>query len=118
MKRTLFPVIDTNRCTGCGWCVPACHLHLLSLAVQGWQKFSTLHDAQDCTGCRKCEVKCPFEAITMACVAPLAEEDGANADLRQTLGQITVGDAGADPVQNVAIPSAGEREFLEGAQHE
>lgn len=59
------PIIDTNRCTGCGWCVPTCNLHLLSLERQGWQKFSVLSDAQACTGCRKCETKCPFGAITM-----------------------------------------------------
>jgi len=60
------PVIDSTRCTGCGWCVPTCHLHLLSLQAQGWRKFSTLQDAERCVGCRKCEIRCPFGAITMA----------------------------------------------------
>jgi len=64
-RPVLTPDIDTARCTGCGWCVPTCHLHLLSLEVQGWKKFSTLHDADTCTGCRKCAAKCPFGAITM-----------------------------------------------------
>ncbi len=59
------PVIDTNRCTGCGWCVPTCHLHLLSLERQGWEKFSVLNDIDACTGCKKCAVRCPFDAITM-----------------------------------------------------
>lgn len=63
------PVIDSARCTGCGWCVPTCHLHLLSLQPQGWRKFSTLHDADRCVGCRQCELRCPFGAITM--VPPL-----------------------------------------------
>ena len=59
------PEIDISRCTGCGWCVPTCHLHLLSLENQGWKKFSVLSDLDACTGCRKCAVRCPFDAITM-----------------------------------------------------
>jgi NAD-dependent dihydropyrimidine dehydrogenase PreA subunit len=63
--RSALPVIDTTRCTGCGRCVAACNLHLLSLEPQGWKKFSTLHDADRCTGCGECEVQCPFNAIAM-----------------------------------------------------
>lgn len=59
------PDIDTARCTGCGWCVSACVLHLLSLERQGWDKFSTLHDPERCTGCAECEATCPFDAIAM-----------------------------------------------------
>lgn len=58
-------VIDTQRCTGCGWCVPSCPWQLLSLQPQGWRKFSTLSDPEDCTGCTLCEPRCPFGAITM-----------------------------------------------------
>ena len=69
------PVIDIQRCTGCGWCVPTCHLHLLSLEPQGFKKFSTLNDVDACTGCRKCAVRCPFDAISMTepRAAPLRE---------------------------------------------
>lgn len=59
------PHIDTQRCTGCGWCVPSCPLHLLSLEPQGWKKFSTLAQADVCTGCAQCALRCPFDAITM-----------------------------------------------------
>jgi ferredoxin len=63
--RKPFPTIDTARCTGCGRCVAACDLHLLSLERQGWEKFSALHESDRCTGCEACAVKCPFGAITM-----------------------------------------------------
>lgn len=63
-RRTL-PQIDTARCTGCGWCVAACPLDLLSLERQGWKKFSALHDSERCTGCQYCALKCPFNVITM-----------------------------------------------------
>ncbi|WP_394792518.1 ATP-binding protein [Rhodoferax sp.] len=59
------PEINTARCTGCGWCVPTCNLHLLSLENLGWKKFSVLSDIDACTGCKKCAVRCPFDAITM-----------------------------------------------------
>ncbi|MDD2547004.1 MAG: 4Fe-4S binding protein [Burkholderiaceae bacterium] len=58
-------VIDTQRCTGCGWCVPSCPWQLLSLQPQGWRKFSTLGDADACTGCTLCVPRCPFGAIAM-----------------------------------------------------
>ncbi|MGJ7506256.1 ATP-binding protein [Variovorax sp. GT1P44] len=59
------PDVDAARCTGCGWCVAACDLHLLSLEVVNWKKYSTFGDADRCTGCSDCAVKCPFHAISM-----------------------------------------------------
>lgn len=72
-RRTL-PDIDSQRCTGCGWCVAACPFHLLSLERDGWRKTSVLHNANACTGCRLCEVKCPFGVITMRPLASLRPE--------------------------------------------
>lgn len=68
MPRAL-PVIDPQRCTGCGRCISACPPHVLWLEVQGshnWgPKCSTLHDETHCTGCAKCALVCPFDAIEM-----------------------------------------------------
>jgi ferredoxin len=59
------PVIDPQRCTGCGRCVAVCAPRLLSLEVVRWEKLSVLHDPQRCTGCNQCAVNCPFHAITL-----------------------------------------------------
>ncbi len=70
--RKALPVIDTSRCTGCGWCVAVCPPHVLALQVQvqgpqPWgPKRSVLHDVPGCTGCALCAVRCPFDAIRMA----------------------------------------------------
>ncbi len=64
-RPTTLPEIDTDRCTGCGWCVAACPPHVLSLQVQAWRKSATLHDAAGCTGCALCAVRCPFGVIRM-----------------------------------------------------
>jgi ferredoxin len=59
------PDINTHRCTGCGRCVAACELHLLSLEAARWEKFAVLHEPDRCTSCSVCVVTCPFRAITM-----------------------------------------------------
>jgi len=59
------PEVDPDRCTGCGRCVAACDVHLLSLETLHWRKFAVLHAPQRCTGCSDCAVTCPFHAITM-----------------------------------------------------
>ncbi|MBK6650755.1 MAG: ferredoxin family protein [Betaproteobacteria bacterium] len=64
--------IDTHRCTGCGWCVAACPLDLLSLSTVDRRKTSTLHNTKICTGCRQCEAKCLFGAIEVRFKRPVA----------------------------------------------
>jgi len=64
------PDIDTRRCTGCGHCVAACGLQLLSHEPMRWEKFAVLHEPQRCTGCSQCAVTCPFHAISMRALGP------------------------------------------------
>lgn len=59
------PTVNSSRCTGCGWCVAACPLHLLSLECLGWKKSAVVDDSAACTGCKKCEFKCLFKVITV-----------------------------------------------------
>jgi Pyruvate/2-oxoacid:ferredoxin oxidoreductase delta subunit len=64
-RRPRLPVVDTQRCTGCGRCVGACAPQLLSLEVQHWKKHAVLQGAERCTGCSLCALRCPFDAIRM-----------------------------------------------------
>ena len=60
------PVVDPDRCTGCGRCVAVCDPRVLSLETQpDWRKSAVLHARDDCTGCSLCALHCPFDAITM-----------------------------------------------------
>jgi len=63
---TPLPVIDPDRCTGCGRCVAVCPPHVLSLQARAdWRKSAVLHAPAQCTGCSLCAWRCPFDAIAM-----------------------------------------------------
>jgi ferredoxin len=73
-SRNRLPEVDAVRCTGCGRCVGACDLHLLSLEPVRWVKHAVLHDADRCTGCNACAAIGPFRAITMRRPADIDRE--------------------------------------------
>jgi len=89
------PLIDREKCTGCGKCVAACPKGLILLAPRKQQVY-VLCNTKDkiidtrkncpvgCIGCRICVKKCPSQAFTME-------------------GRIPVIDAGKCTVQEVCI---------------
>jgi thioredoxin reductase (NADPH) len=62
---SLHPIIDPNRCLGCGACVTACpeqpHHQVLGL-INGKAQ---LVSATDCIGHGACKIACPTDAITL-----------------------------------------------------
>ncbi len=53
------PIIDEQRCKGCGLCVSVCHLHCL--LVVG--KVVVVVETVQCDWCADCELVCPNDAI-------------------------------------------------------
>jgi uncharacterized Fe-S center protein len=55
---TLSPVVYTQKCTGCGECVPVCQVEAISLVNN-----KSSIDGAKCIGCASCIAACRFEAI-------------------------------------------------------
>jgi ferredoxin len=60
------PVIDPNKCDGCGLCVGVCHLNALAIV----NNIITIIETVECDWCTDCElvcltgaISCPFEII-------------------------------------------------------
>ena len=73
------PLINAERCSGCGRCIAACQPGLFAFEQQGWRKVSVLQDADRCNGCAKCAVVCPIQIITMERRAPAPAVSGPEA---------------------------------------
>lgn len=56
-----YPVINTEKCIGCGTCKRTCHHD----AITGQKKEAHLIDAQKCFRCYHCMEKCPKGAINL-----------------------------------------------------
>jgi ferredoxin len=58
------PVIDATICSGCGRCVSACPLRLITLEAAGYRKTAVLRNAGLCTMCRECIKACLLKALS------------------------------------------------------
>lgn len=58
--------IDRSRCAGCGRCVAACRLRLLTLETSGYRKYAFLRRPDDCSLCLRCSSQCRLEAIAVS----------------------------------------------------
>lgn len=59
-----YPVIDVDKCLGCGSCAESCPIGALELDDRGgYDKKSRVYE-QNCMACHTCESKCPVQAIS------------------------------------------------------
>lgn len=74
--RYLKPVIDKNKCTGCGTCVKHCPEGVITLRVRSKEELKNIQGKKlsknvaeisydFCKGCGVCAEVCPFGAIKM-----------------------------------------------------
>ncbi|RLE51225.1 MAG: ferredoxin [Candidatus Methanomethylicota archaeon] len=55
------PVVDPEKCVGCGTCVQVCPVGVYELQ----EGKAVPVNADQCIGCKACEVQCPSQAITV-----------------------------------------------------
>jgi 2-oxoglutarate ferredoxin oxidoreductase subunit delta len=55
------PIIDEQKCTGCGTCVEICPMQVFEMDKK--RKKAIVKKPNECIGCRACEVQCPAGAI-------------------------------------------------------
>ena len=60
------PVVDRNKCDGCGLCVEVCHCNILIVV----NNIATIVEQEKCPSCNRwccaqCEMVCPTGAITV-----------------------------------------------------
>ena len=59
-------VVDTERCKGCGVCLPACPFDVIDLAGEVNMKgfhYAYMENPEACTGCMNCALVCPDAVI-------------------------------------------------------
>ena len=59
------PVINLEKCTGCGYCAQICPLDVMKLEICGAEKKAAVKYPDECWHCRACEKDCPAKAIHM-----------------------------------------------------
>jgi len=54
------PVVDQEKCNGCGLCINVCHCNALVLV----NNVITVIETEECEWCTQCEAVCPTGAIS------------------------------------------------------
>ena len=55
------PVVDSEKCDGCGTCVDSCPVTVLEVK----NKKAVVVNPDECIECRACEASCPNSAISI-----------------------------------------------------
>ena len=61
MDNWSIPIIDQERCTGCGMCVEYCPTNAVTMI----DRQPVIHKPRLCAYCGLCEDSCPEDAITL-----------------------------------------------------
>lgn len=72
MVDIILPIVDADRCTGCGVCVEACPMHAVELVGDSFAQVVIVRP-EDCEYCGDCEEICPEGAIGLPYEVVLAE---------------------------------------------
>ncbi len=65
-RRELIPVIDEEKCTGCGLCALSCQEKALTVVLSDENDSYRIVFARDlCTACGLCETSCPEKCLTL-----------------------------------------------------
>ncbi len=59
-----YPVVDEDKCLGCGGCMENCPIGALELDDRGGYNKKSKVYTDNCTGCHTCEHFCPVQAIS------------------------------------------------------
>ena len=76
------PIIDQEKCTGCGVCASICPMRVFARA-QG-QKVPDVRYGEECWHCLACEMDCKYGAIKVRLALPLMMPYVEAADLHTT----------------------------------
>ncbi len=87
------PVVDSERCTGCGRCVEACQFNALTIVSGKVLGFKNL-----CHGCGGCAFVCPENAIEETPNRIGTIESGAAGDMTFMSGRLDIGEPKATPL--------------------
>ncbi|MDY6835359.1 MAG: 4Fe-4S binding protein [Chloroflexota bacterium] len=60
MSKTVMPVVDTEKCRGCGLCSSVCSCGALVVI----ENVVTVIETEACGWCTQCEAVCPNQAIS------------------------------------------------------
>ncbi len=87
------PVVDEDRCTGCGKCAEVCAYHAISVIVKNVLVFQNL-----CHGCGACSYLCPEKAISETKIDIGVVELGNSGEVDFAHGKLNPGEAMPTPV--------------------
>lgn len=88
-----YPIIDLDKCTGCGACVQACQFNALAKVKDNIMVFEKL-----CHGCGACGISCKYDAITYNKRQTGKIERGKIRDINCSRGILNISEPMAVPV--------------------